>query len=721
MATKLKRLRLRVPRSVMAPETHDSIEQLVEGTAFQSVLQLWLLRILVPLSGHKVFLGKWGFAHDAVAEKLGLENWLDQDFENFEVRSAILRTLREAHLAAERNARHGAIPATLATNISRIADLVGLSQTDCRILEFAVILHSNDMLEDITDSLGECSSMRVCTAIASILNIPKQSVQDSLNLHAPLARSGLLSTSANTLLSTLKTKLDLISATFADSVASSLTAPIEVLADMVRPATPAHLDFEDFEHITPHLKLLRPYLAHATQQTRTGVNILIYGRPGTGKSQLARVLAKELGTNLFEVTSQNSEGDSISGGRRFRAYKAAQSFFVPRQSLILFDEVEDVFFDDSNEQSGLFGPSRNSKTSKAWINQTLEENKIPTLWISNSIHGLDAAFIRRFDMVIELPIPPRKQRARLIQEHCGGFLSASAMTRMSKADMIAPAVLTRAAGVVQAIQSKLATNDTETALELLVNSTLKAQGHGQLAQDKPDDLPEIYDAEFINADSDVSRIAAGLLKSRSGRICLYGPPGTGKTAYARWLAQQLEIPLLVKRGSDLIDMYVGGSEKNIAAAFDEARQEGALLLMDEVDSFLQDRRGAKRSWEVTLVNEMLTQIESFPGIFVASTNLMSGLDQAALRRFDRKVQFTYLLPAQSQALLRRYSTEMAFPAPTVEELAGVSRLQNLTPGDFAAVYRRHRFDPIDAVTQLIEALSGECAIKEGTKSTIGFF
>lgn len=88
------------------------------------------------------------------------------------------------------------------------------------------------------------------------------------------------------------------------------------------------------------------------------------------------------------------------------------------------------------------------------------------------------------------------------------------------------------------------------------------------------------------------------------------------------------IPLLIKRASDLMSMWVGENEQNIALAFKEAEQDGALLLIDEVDSFLQDRRGAKNSWEVTLVNEMLTQMEAFSGVFIASTNLMDGLDQA---------------------------------------------------------------------------------------------
>lgn len=59
---------------------------------------------------------------------------------------------------------------------------------------------------------------------------------------------------------------------------------------------------------------------------------------------------------------------------------------------------------------------------------------------------------------------------------------------------------------------------------------------------------------------------------------MHGVPGTGKTAYARWLAAEMNRPLLVKRASDIISMWVGGTEKNLAHAFAQAEREHAVLL-----------------------------------------------------------------------------------------------------------------------------------------------
>jgi SpoVK/Ycf46/Vps4 family AAA+-type ATPase len=249
---------------------------------------------------------------------------------------------------------------------------------------------------------------------------------------------------------------------------------------------------------------------------------------------------------------------------------------------------------------------------------------------------------------------------------------------------------------------------------------LEAQGHDGLRRHDPNRLPELYDPAFIHADANLAEVAEGLKRTRTGRLCLYGPPGTGKTAYGRWLAEQLGMPLLVKRASDLLSMWLGGSEKNLARAFCEAERENAVLLIDEVDSFLQDRRGASQSWEVSGVNEMLTQMESFAGVFIASTNLMSGLDQAALRRFDLKVKFDFLAPSQSLELLRRYCQNLGLDEPDNARQQGVLRLKNLTPGDFAAAVRQHRFRSITSASRLVEILRAECAFKDRSPNAIGF-
>lgn len=201
----------------------------------------------------------------------------------------------------------------------------------------------------------------------------------------------------------------------------------------------------------------------------------------------------------------------------------------------------------------------------------------------------------------------------------------------------------------------------------------------------------------------------------------YGPPGTGKTAFGRWLAEKIGAPLHVKRISDILSPYVGMSEKRLAKAFREAATDQAVLMLDEVDSFLQSRAGARHSWEITQVNEMLTQMESFDGVFIASTNLMDNLDPAALRRFDLKVCFGYLKPTQASGLLESYCRLLGLDSPDPLQIARLTSVSNLTPGDFAAIARRHGFSPLVAPSQFIDALIADAHFKDDRdRRSIGF-
>ena len=566
------------------------------------IILLWLLRILVPLGGHREFVRSHGFNNDTLAEVIGLGHWIDPSPNDFDLKAA-RSELRLLHLKAEKQWAKAPLPACLRNNVRQLSDLVGLSTTDCRILEFAVSIHNERLLDDTADWLGQISSVKVFHALSAILNLPEPEIRASLSAQGTLARSGLVSVDRSGT-STLRGKLALLSDGFADLMASSEADPISLLRGTVSAAGPAQLKLADYSHINASLEILRPYLRHAATSGRRGVNIFLHGAPGTGKSQLARALADELGCELFEVASEDADGDPVNGERRLRAFRAAQSFFAQRRALIAFDEVEDVFDDGDS----FFGRKSTAQVRKAWINRMLEENPVPTLWLSNSIDGLDPAFIRRFDMVFELPVPPKKQRERILQENCGDLIDACIISRIAEAESLAPAVVAKASSVVRSIRDDLGQMGCASAFERLISNTLEAQGHRPIVQNDPNRLPEIYDPGFIHADADLASVAAGLIATRAGRLCLYGPPGTGKTAYGRWLAEQLGIPLLIKRASDLMSMWVGENEKNIARAFRQADQDGALLLIDEVDSFLQDRRGAQRGWEVSMVNEMLTQM-----------------------------------------------------------------------------------------------------------------
>jgi SpoVK/Ycf46/Vps4 family AAA+-type ATPase len=626
--------------------------------------------------------------------------------------SAELRKLRKA---AEEEGRSAPLPTTLKANVDCLAKLVGLSDTDCRLLEFSVMMLEDSRFRAICDAMGSLTTVKVYHLLAAVLDLPESDIRLSLSGQSALIRSGLL-TLERIGRERLSSKLELLSTDFADNMMYGEAEPIDLIRETVSVVGAPKLTVADYDHSAKVLSVLFPYLRQALAHASGGVNVLLYGEPGTGKSQLARLAAQELGCDLFEVASQNSEGDPVGSTVRLRAYRMAQSFFGKRKALILFDEVEDVFEDS---EAGYRNKST-ARSRKGWMNRTLEDNPIPTLWLTNSVAEMDPAFIRRFDLVLELPVPPKAKREQMVEVLCEGLADKAAKIRLASSEHLAPAVLARASQVVRTVHETGGVIDTSGMLEFLVNNTLRAQGHQALPKTNPIGLPTVYDPEFIQSDCDLNEVAQGLVTGRSGRLCLFGPPGTGKTAYAKWLAHKLGTPLIVRRASDLMSKWVGENEKNVAAAFRQATKEDAILLLDEVDSFLQDRRNTTSHWEVSLVNEMLTQMESFEGVFIASTNLMRDLDQAALRRFDLKVQFDYLNLEQTWKLLVRHCTEMQIATPADGLKPCLNSCRNLTPGDFATVVRQHKFRPMRDPEAFVRALENEARMKESSARPMGF-
>ena len=190
---------------------------------------------------------------------------------------------------------------------------------------------------------------------------------------------------------------------------------------------------------------------------------------------------------------------------------------------------------------------------------------------------------------------------------------------------------------------------------------------------------------------------------RCGFTCLfYGMPGTGKTETVLQLAKETGRDIMQVNISEIKSMWVGESEKNIKALFDNYRNKvresklTPILLVNEADAIIGKRQeGAERAvdkMENSIQNIILQEMETLDGILIATTNLAQNMDKAFERRFLYKIKFTKptiearmsiwreMIPTLSEADTHALAVKYDFSGGQIENIARHYAIDNILHG-----------------------------------------
>lgn len=489
-----------------------------------------------------------------------------------------------------------------------------------------------------------------------------------------------------------------------NNMVSLLETPIETIVFPNSVSCSAKID--DYASLSKEFEISSKLINSAINNGVKGINIFIHGKPGYGKTQFATLLCQQNGLNARFVGESDLNNLSIKSAKnsemRMAALKLSEyvAFKSASCDVLIFDEAEDLLY-----------------MPKASMNRIIENNRVPIIWISNTL-GLGQHIVRRMSYTIGfdryLDWRGRAKIWRNLLADTSIHLSEQDIERLAKKD-IPPSSIEKTVHVIN--EAELCNVDE---IMSVVSSSAEAYNFFSDKTAMPNsDTHEIFipgsSNAIVNDDSDLGleSFTNSIVESgeTSFSILMSGPPGTGKSAYAKYLASRMGIDYMLVAASTLLGRYVGESEKRIAEMFSEASKLKKMIIIDEADGLFTTRGMARQSFQLTQVNEMLLHMVEFKYPFVCTTNLTDMMDDAAMSRFIFKIKYDFLNGQQIDELCVQYFGE-ALPINT-------ESLDMLVPRDIVNVSKRAKLLKVVDVERLAKMLESEQAGKN-KRTSIGF-
>ncbi len=556
--------------------------------------------------------------------------------------------------------------------IARLAVWMDLSTEETKLLSYALIHTAWQPLQGFTKLFLRHNRSQQQLFWQVMLDLTSRELAEVLSSQGRLAGSGLLHAEED--------QVPQVSDYFAKLLLKTETSLEEgiavALAYKESPGGASRLAAED-----------RKVLVQLLHKPGTGINVLLYGKSAVDKTSLAYRLIREAGGTPYALAADIPSGDrpaAVMIAQRLLTEKNGQPVLVVQhtQTILTRTMPEGLFFFLMPEEDG---------EAKSRDEQILSGTPIPTVWITTDPHRSHMDTLARFLFHAEALKGTRADRKAMIESVIHALpVAGKYKAELAQLEGLSEQQLVSARTLAQMTAGR---SRKTYAQNLILSATRSQKALSRRGKDEARIPVTTYSLDYINSSGRFGpgQILKAFKRKPLGSLCLYGLPGTGKTQFAEYLALELGKPILIKRASDILDKYLGESEKRIAEMFDQAYEEDAILLLDEADSFLRDRSRSDHHWEVTTVNELLQHMERFEGIFVCTTNLFAQIDMAALRRFTFKLEFQPLNIGQRWEM---FQNEAGLRDKRIsEKLSGqyedqLALMKDLAPGDFATVKRQ---------------------------------
>ena len=438
-----------------------------------------------------------------------------------------------------------------------------------------------------------------------------------------------------------------------DAAESGADAEAAVEAD--EPAEDLGATYEDIGGLDDELDMVREMIELPLSEPdlfrRLGIDppkgVLLYGPPGTGKTLIARAVANEVDAH-FQTISGPEVVSKYKGESEERLREAFEEAEANAPAILFVDEIDSIA-GQRDEDADM--ENRVVAQLLTLLDGLEDRGRVVVIGATNRVDSIDPALRRggRFDREIEIGVPDETGRHEILEVHTRGMPLGE--------DVDLGRLSTRTHGFVGADLQSLVTEAAMSALRRTREEPAVAREdfEAALAAVDPSAMREyVAESPAVSFD-DVGGLEA--VKNRlteavewplsytelfeatktdppSG-VLLYGPPGTGKTLLARALAGESDVNFIHVAGPELLDKYVGESEKAVREVFERARQAApSIVFFDEIDA-IAGRRGETGESTERVVSQLLTELDGLtenPNLVVlAATNRRGALDPALLR------------------------------------------------------------------------------------------
>ncbi|RQG97194.1 AAA family ATPase [Natrarchaeobius chitinivorans] len=536
-----------------------------------------------------------------------------------------------------------------------------------------------------------------------------------------------------------------------DATGSAVESSGTTDAGDLDPESVPGVTYEDIGGLDEELELVREMIELPLSEPelfqRLGVEppsgVLLYGPPGTGKTLIARAVANEVDAR-FETISGPEIMSKYKGESEEQLRRTFETARENAPTIVFFDEIDSIAGTRDGE-----GDAENRIVGQllTLMDGLDGRGEVIVIGATNRVDSIDPALRRggRFDREIQIGVPDATGRKEILEVHTRGMpladeVSVDAIARRTHGFVGADLDAVASEAAMAAIRDRPTDGDerAEWNREPVVT---KRHFDEALASVEPSAMRE-YVAESPSTDfTDVGGLedAKQVLRESvewpltydklfeetntappSG-VLLYGPPGTGKTLLARALAGETDVNFVRVDGPEIVDRYVGESEKAIREVFERARQAApSIVFFDEIDA-ITAARGEGHEVTERVVSQLLTELDGMrenPNLVVlAATNRKEHIDPALLRpgRLDTHV----LVPepeCEAREKILEVHTRGKPIAGDVDLAALAADLEGYTGADLEALVRDASMKAIREVATAYDpdeanAKAGEVVVK----------